>query len=85
MISEGVILLYGIDVHAHLLVMRKIPPAHLFHPMYMALFWSARSLILRKNSPYTALFWSARIMFSKNFPAFSASLFHPTRLFGTLE
>ena len=33
----------------------NIPPARLFHPMWTALFWSARLLILRKNSPLHGL------------------------------
>ena len=37
-------LVYRIDVHARLIILRKNPP-------YMVLFWSARLLILRKSSP----------------------------------
>ena len=39
-------LVYRIDVHAGLLILRKNPPC-------TALFWSARLLILRKNPPCT--------------------------------
>ena len=68
------ILIKNFPLHSLILVCmfigfeKKFPPAHLFHPMWTALFWSACLLILREISPCTALFCSARLMFYENFP-----------------
>ena len=68
------ILIKNFPLHSLILVCmfigfeKKFPPAHLFHPMWTALFWSACLLILREISPCTALFCFARLMFYENFP-----------------
>ena len=64
---------------ARLLILNKILPARLFHPMWTVLFWSARLLILRKKFPlYGLILVCTFIDFEEKFPP--ARLFHPARL-----
>ena len=55
---------------------KKSPPAHLFHPMWMALFWPARLLILRKKIPPARPYFALHVYwFWEKIPP--ARLFHP--------